>query len=84
MDRIAEGILHAVMLTTAAGVTLWTAGAIYFDACRGARWGRWVATGWVAGVVALFALWQPLWQPFAVLLGVCLFLPARFMRLFRG
>ena len=30
----------------------------------------WVAAGWVVGVVVLFAVWQPLWQPFAVLLGV--------------
>src|SRR5205085_10037459 len=70
MDSIADGLLHAVTLATAAGVTLWAAGAIYFDACRGAGWGRWVAAGWVAGVVALFALWQPLWRPFVVLLGV--------------
>ena len=27
-------------------------------------------SAWVVGVVALFAAWQPLWQPFAVLLGV--------------
>ena len=54
MDSIADGLLHAVTLATAAGVTLWAAGAIYFDACRGAGWGRWVAAGWVAGVVATF------------------------------
>jgi hypothetical protein len=26
--------------------------------------------GWVVGVIGLFAAWQPLWQPFTVLLGV--------------
>jgi hypothetical protein len=67
---MADFIASALILTVAAGVTLWVAGAIYFDACGGARWGRLVAGAWVAAVVALFALWQPLWQPLAVLLGV--------------
>jgi hypothetical protein len=49
---------------------MWIAGAIYYDVCRGGRSARWVAVGWVAGVIALFAAWQPLWQPFAVLLGM--------------
>ena len=37
---------------------------------RRGGWGRVLAAGWVAGAVVLFAAWQPLWQPFAVLLGV--------------
>jgi hypothetical protein len=63
-------IIPALMLAGAAAVTLWTAGAIYYDVCGGARWGRWLAAGWVAGVAFLFAAWQPPWQPFAALLGV--------------
>ena len=70
MDRIAEGILPALVLAGAAPVALWMAGAIHFDLCGGAAWGRWVAAGWVGGVVALFAAWQPLWQPLVALLGV--------------
>jgi hypothetical protein len=70
MERILEWVVPALVLPIAAGMTLWTAGAIYYDACRGARWGRLVAVGWVIGVVALFAAWQPLWQPFVVLIGV--------------
>jgi hypothetical protein len=70
MDQIAEWIAHGLMLATAAAVTLWMVGAIYYDVCGGTRWGRWLAVAWVAAVVALFIAWQPLWQPFAVLLGV--------------
>jgi hypothetical protein len=33
--------------------------------------GGWLlVAAWAGGVVVLFAVWQPLWQPFAVLLGV--------------
>jgi len=58
------------MLTTAALTTLWMAGAIRYDLCRGAYSAQWFAAGWVVGVGSMFAVWQPLWQPFAVLLGV--------------
>jgi hypothetical protein len=70
MDRIPEGIVHALMVASTAAITLWVAGAIYYDVCRAARWGRLLAAGWAVGVAALFTAWQPLWQPFAVLLGV--------------
>jgi Domain of unknown function (DUF4105) len=46
------------------------AGAIYYDICRGARWGRLVVVAWVVVVGSLLVAWQPLWQPFVVLLGV--------------
>jgi hypothetical protein len=65
-----EWILAIVLLAGAAMITLWMAGAIYFDVCHGARWGWLVTLGWALGVVVLFAAWQPLWQPFVVLLGV--------------
>jgi hypothetical protein len=58
------------MLASAAVTTLWTAGAIYYDVCHGRKWGKLFALGWVVGVMALFAAWRPVWQPFAVLLGV--------------
>jgi len=70
MDRIAEWIIPGVMLTGAALVALWMAGAIYYDLCRGAMWGCWLAAVWTCGVVVLFAIWQPLWQPFALMLGI--------------
>lgn len=69
MGTLSDWIGLAVMVPTATVVTLWTAGAVYFDACGGSRWGRWVAAGWVAAVAAAFALWEPPWQPFAALLG---------------
>jgi hypothetical protein len=63
------------MLAAAAVITLWMVGAIYYDVCRGAKWGWLPAAGWAVGVVAMFAFWQPIWQPFAVLLvALALFL----------
>jgi hypothetical protein len=70
MAQTLQWIVTAMMLAIAAMITLWTVGAIYYDVCRGARWGRLLALGWAIGVIALFATWQPLWQPFAVLLAV--------------
>ena len=70
MDRIPEWLAPAMMLPVAAVIVLWVAGAIYYDVGHGSQWGRWLATGWAAGVIALFAAWQPLWQPFAALVGV--------------
>ena len=42
-----DWILSVLLLAIAAPVTAWMAGAIYYDVCGGARWGRWVAAGWV-------------------------------------
>jgi Domain of unknown function (DUF4105) len=70
MGRILEWILPVTMLVATALLTLWMAGAIYFDVCRGTKWGRLFALGWAIVVVAMFAAWQPLWQPFAVLLAI--------------
>jgi hypothetical protein len=58
------------MLAGTAVIVLWMVGAIYYDVGHGSHWGRWLAAGWAVGVIALFAAWQPLWQPFAALLGV--------------
>lgn len=69
MIGMTEWIFTVLILASAAVVTLWTAGAIYYDLCRGTKWGRLVAAGWALGVIALFVAWQPLWQPFAVVLG---------------
>src|SRR5207248_2057000 len=70
VSPLAQGVLSALALVMAAGVTLWMAGAIYYDICNGARYAPWLAAGWALGVIAMFVAWQPLWQPFAVLLGV--------------
>jgi hypothetical protein len=60
----------ALIVVVADVIVLWMVGTIYYDVGRGARGGRWLAAGWAAGVIALFAAWQPLWQPFATLLVV--------------
>jgi hypothetical protein len=59
-------LVNALLIAVAAVITLWTAGAIYYDV--GDRVGfRWpLALGWLAAVVLLFAFWQPVWQPFLV------------------
>ncbi|HET6574370.1 MAG TPA: patatin-like phospholipase family protein [Fimbriiglobus sp.] len=53
MDRMPEWIAPALMVATAGVVTVWMAGAIYFDLGRGAGRGRLLAAGWAIGVVAL-------------------------------
>src|SRR4051812_46403872 len=65
MDRIPEYIGWALMLAGSAAIALWMAGAIYYDVGRVSTWGRWLAMGWAAGIIALFVAWQPIWQPFA-------------------
>ena len=70
-----EWIVSASLIVTATGITLWIIGAVYYDLCHGTRWGPVAAIGCATGVAVLFAVWQPLWQPFVVLLvGSVLFL----------
>ena len=63
------GIITGASLLACALVAVWMAGAIYYDVCGGAKWGRWVALAWAVGVIAMFAAWRPLWQPIVALLG---------------
>ncbi|MCE9533126.1 MAG: DUF4105 domain-containing protein [Planctomycetes bacterium] len=58
------------MLALAAPTTLWMAGAIRYDLCQTDTLGRLFAACWVVSVGFLFAVWQPVWQPFAFLMGV--------------
>jgi hypothetical protein len=62
-------LVNALLIAVAAVIALWTAGAIYYDV--GDRVGcRWPLTlGWLAAAAVLFALWQPVWQPFLVFLA---------------
>jgi hypothetical protein len=59
-----------VWVASAAPITLWIAGAIYYDVSGGAKWGEVLAAGWVVGVIVMFAVWRPFWQPLTVLIGV--------------
>src|SRR5688572_27453242 len=67
MDLIL-GNLTGASLFACTLVAVWMAGAIYFDVCGGAGWGRWVALAWVVGVVVMFVAWRRLWQPIVALL----------------
>ena len=64
----------AVLLTgtVALGIVLWMAGAIYFDVGRGARWSWLPAVVWCLLMAALFAVWRPLWCPYAALVTAAL------------
>lgn len=70
MPLLLHWLIPAALLAVAAGVALWTAGAIYYDV--GDRTGfRWpLALAWLAAVASLLVLWQPLWQPVVALLAV--------------
>jgi hypothetical protein len=70
MDGWAEWLVLAAVLAAAFPVSLWVAGAIYYDGFGAGRWARPAAVAWLAGVAAAFALWQPTWEPFAGLLGI--------------
>lgn len=61
-------IIPAIVLVLAAALSLWLAGAIYYDVCKEARWGRLAVLVWVGSVATLFTVWQPLWQPLIALL----------------
>lgn len=69
MSFLDHWLTVSLLLAVTTVVSLWTAGAIYFD--LGDRVGfRWpLALGWLAVVVALFVFWQPVWQPFLVFLA---------------
>jgi hypothetical protein len=66
---VIQGIITGAALLTGAVVGVWMVGAICFDVCGGAKWGRWVALAWFGGVIAMLGIWRPLWQPIVALLG---------------
>jgi hypothetical protein len=68
--QILEWAVSLIMLSSAAAITLWMAGAVYYDLCGASKYGWWLGLGWVIGVIAAFSTWQPVWQPFTVLVGV--------------
>jgi hypothetical protein len=68
MDFLNHWLTLAVLTAVAAGIALWTAGAIYFDVGDRTGFRRPLTAVWLAAVVALFLLWQPLWRPFVALL----------------
>ncbi len=67
MDGVLGRSVVVLAVAAAAVAALWTAGAIYYDACGGGRRGRACAAVWAVGVAAALLLWEPLWQPLAAL-----------------
>src|SRR5262245_29435 len=55
--------MDAAILAVSAAFAAWMAGAIYYDVGRGRRWAGCVSAAWAVGVVLLFILWRPVWQP---------------------
>jgi hypothetical protein len=80
MVGFADTLLAVFMLASAGLITLWMAGAIYYDWCQEARFSCLLAGAWILGTLLLFAAWQPLWQPFAVLLAVAALFLAWWLR----
>jgi len=72
MAVFVEWTLLGLLWLTAGGLALWIAGAIYFDVGHGAAFGKLLALMWLVGVVVLFLVWHPLWQPFLVFAGVAI------------
>jgi hypothetical protein len=70
MSEILGWVLFVIMVGTAAMITLWMTGAIYYDVVDDDRWSPVLAFVWVGSVLVLFILWQPLWQPWTALVGV--------------
>jgi len=70
-----DDVIFMAMLAASAVMALWMAGAIYFDVSHGAKWGRVATIAWLVAALALFIVWQPLWQPF-ILLSVLFLLMA--------
>ncbi|WP_435005091.1 DUF4105 domain-containing protein [Tundrisphaera lichenicola] len=80
MDLIL-GIFTGASVLASTLVAIWMIGAIYYDACGGAAWGRWVVMVWAFAVIAMFAAWRPLWQPAVALVGMELLFLAWWFRL---
>jgi hypothetical protein len=70
--RIAEWAVTIAMLASAAMITLWMLGALYYDVGRETKWSWLLALAWVMGVIAMFLAWRPLWQPFIALIAAAL------------
>ena len=68
-------VVTGASLLASSLVAVWMLGAIYYDLCGGAKWGRFIALAWAAGVIAMVVLWRPLWQPtIALIVAEFLFL----------
>ncbi len=61
-------MMNVLMLVVATGITLWMAGAIYYDVLNAAPWAGMLASLWCGVVGLLMLCWQPMWQPFFLLL----------------
>jgi hypothetical protein len=72
MQNIAYVLAVLLMGTVTLGMVAWMAGAIYFDVGRGARWSWLPTAAWCLFMAILFAIWRPLWCPYAVLLAATL------------
>lgn len=66
--ELITSIITGASLLACVLVAVWLAGAIYYDVCGGAAWGRLIVLAWALGVIALLVAWQPLWQPIVALL----------------
>lgn len=75
LQNIVLALAYLVVTLATLLITVWTAGAVYFDVGRG-KWFAWPLTVlWFAAVAAAFWVWQPPWLPFlGLLIAFSLFL----------
>lgn len=70
VENIIEILLSGAVYAVALVISLWTAGAIFYDLGGGKMLGWVLMIAWLTAVVAAFACLQALWQPFLLLLIV--------------
>ncbi len=61
-------VFAAIVFLVATPLTLWVAGAMYFDVAHGAWWGWLLSAAWLAAVAAVFLLTPHLSQALLILL----------------
>ena len=70
MEAVLRLLVSSLIYIISAGITLWTAGALFYDVGRAAKMAWLLAFLWVAAVIAIFVTWSPLWKPFLLLLAL--------------
>jgi hypothetical protein len=65
---MASLLCDLLIFVVASLIVLWVAGAILFDVGRATWQGVVLALAWMLSALAAFAVWQPAWKPFLLLL----------------
>lgn len=69
MEAVLQTLGHGILVLVALAITAWISGALYFDIGRASKIAWILVFLWIAAILAVFGLWQPLWKPFLLLLA---------------